>query len=125
MRYGFQTTEESKKLLVGSIKQTLEMGLSLYGIKTLTEMSKFEEDPETEKLSAPEDGLVIALGLAAVGYFKYERFAYKISEKEQPKAKISHEGVNYMYFTFEDMMERLKKQEQCSVFGTQLESRRN
>jgi hypothetical protein len=88
-------------------------------------MSKFEEDPETEKLSAPEDGLVIALGLAAVGYFKYERFAYKIKEAEQPKQKITHEGVNYMYFTFEDMMERLKKQEQCTMFGTQLESRRS
>lgn len=124
VRYGFQTTEESKKLLVGSIKQLLEMGMSLYGIKTLTEMSKFEEDPDTEKLSAPEDGLVIALGLASIGYFKYERYAFKIKEAEIPKPKITHEGVNYMYFTFEDMMERLKRQEQSTVFGSQLESRR-
>ena len=118
IRYGFNTNEESKQQLIGSIKEALETGLILYGDKTIQEMLRFEEDPETGKLSAPEDGLVIALGLACIGYFKYHRYKNDLTTKEPQKQDLSN--TNYMYFTFDDLMERLKPKHQHSIFPTML-----
>lgn len=119
-KYGFQTTEESKKQLVGAIKQFIETGFTLYGQKTLTELSKFEEDPDTGRMEGPEDGLVIALGLASIGYFKYGRYAHQILEEPQRTERETYEGVNLMFYTFEDLMDRLKKQEPLSMFPPML-----
>ena len=109
VKYGYQTTEESKKALVGAIKQGLDSGMIIHGLKTIEEMSKFEEDPETEKLEAPEDGLVIALGLACIGYYKYERYKIEQLEDEPTRPTQTWEGVNLMYTTFEDIMESIKR----------------
>lgn len=103
-RYGYTTTEESKKALVGAILQLIDDGFTLYGLKTLDQMSKFEEDPETGKLEAPEDGLVIALGMAAIGFYKYQRFAYRDLEEPQHTPSIDFEHTSFMFTTLDEML---------------------
>ena len=93
---------------------------TLYGQKTLIELSKFEEDPETGRMDGPEDGLVIALGLASIGYFKYGRHAHTILEDVPTAERQTYEGVNLMFYTFDDLMERLKKPEPFSMFPSML-----
>lgn len=126
VKYGFPTTKETKQELIGAIKQLLELGLTLYGERTLKEMLRFEEDPETGELSAPEDGLVIALGLAAIGYFKYLRFGtqpihpYPRQHLEQEARRKDYGATNMMYYTFEDMMERLKPKHPTRILPNML-----
>lgn len=103
-RYGYTTTEESKKALCGAILQLVDDGLTLYGLKTCDQLGKFEEDPETGKLEAPEDGLVIALGMAAIGFYKYQRFAYKTLEEPQRAPQIDFEHTSFMFTTLDEML---------------------
>lgn len=110
IRYGYVTTEESKKALIGAILQLVDDGLSLHGIKTLDELAKFEEDPETGKLGAPEDGLVIALGMAAIGYYKYQRFAYRDLEQPPKPLSIDYEHTSFMFTSLDDMLTSIDKQ---------------
>jgi hypothetical protein len=105
--YGYATTQNSKAGLVGAIHECMQLGLSVYGKKTINELQTFEETPEG-RLEGPSDNLVIALGLACIGYLKYERFKNPLHEpiKKEP---INPNDQNYMYFTFDEIFNRLNK----------------
>lgn len=101
--YGFYTGENSKKELIGSIHEAIENGLTLYGEKTIREMREFEE--VKNKMEGPEDGLVISLGLACIGYFKYKRHIY-----QEPTKPITIDlNQNYMYFTYDEVFKDFPK----------------
>ena len=104
-------SDNAKKGLCGEIKQLDDMGMSIYGERTFKQLSEFEETKTATggtKLEAPEDGLVIALGLASIGVMKWQTHAFDISP-EYPKPPVD-ENPNYMYFTFEEVMEDIKHQ---------------
>ncbi len=105
--YGFYTGENSKKELIGSIHESLESGIILYGEKTIREMREFEEIDN--KMGADEDGLVIALGLACLGFFKYSRFKYKPLKIDKPLSALEAVNQNLMYYTFDDIFKNFPK----------------
>ena len=109
--YGFATTQNSKAGLIGSIHECMQLGLLLYGKKTIHELQTFEETPEG-RLEGPSDNLVIALGLACTGYFKYERFKNRLDKPEGLKhSRLSNLNQNYMYFTFDEIFDDLNKKD--------------
>lgn len=120
VKYGFNTTENTKQELVGSTKECMEHGIAIYGRKTIKQMSKFEEDPLTGRMGAPEDGLVIALGLACTGILKYRRYAYTILEDPRMEEAVNWEKTRWLP-TFGEMYETItKRNKRTSMFGRQL-----
>ena len=109
IKYGFMTTKNTKAELVGAIKECIELGLSLYGPRTVKQMQMFEEDPETGVMGGKEDDLVIALGLVCVGLLKYQRFAIDLTPPPKPEPVETYEGVNLMVYTFEDLFDKKPK----------------
>lgn len=97
--YGFMTTNTSKPALIGCIKECLDIGLTLHGSSTTKEMMKFEETSDG-KFGSASDDLVIALGLASIGYVRYERFKKDLVDKSS--VCETEQDKNYMFFTFDE-----------------------
>lgn len=116
--YGFQTTESSKKALIGAIKECLDLGIELYGNDTKKEMETFEETPEG-KVGGPSDNLVIALGLACIGIQKWYRHVIDLEPKyPKPKPDLNQ---NYMYFEFDEVFKELETRKKGNLpFDRQL-----
>ena len=110
--YGYITTQNTKPALVGAIYECEELGLALYSKELISEMKTFEETPEG-KLEGPKDDRVIALGLACVGYLKYQHLKFDI----RPKVVIPKPDPNrnYMYYTFEEIFKDLDRKPQESI----------
>jgi hypothetical protein len=104
--WGWMTSETTKSQLVGMIKELWDEGLCLYGDKTYAQVKAFHEDPETKKMGAKEDGLVIALGLACIGFRKWQTHVeHPTWEKPKPKRPES-----YMFYTFDECFNRKPKE---------------
>lgn len=104
--YGYFTGETTKPALAGVILQALELGLILYGESTIDELYEFEEDSHG-RMGGPQDGKVIALGLACVGYFKWMNLAKSLTTP-QAKPHIDYEHSSFVYDPFEWMEEAAK-----------------
>lgn len=100
VQYGYYTGETTKKAIVGYILEGIENGLTLYGPSTCKEMNKFIETPSGQmgaagskkkspggtNIETPQDGKVIALGLACCGWFKWKHLALDLKPKPaEPK----------------------------------------
>lgn len=114
--YGFYTGESTKKELVGNILMAIEAGLYLYGEETCDEMNKFEE--HQGKMGAPQDGKVIALGLACLGYFKWKHLAVSLNPPK-PKEQIDYERHIFQFDAYEWMQEAAKR-DRRGLFKNQL-----
>ena len=111
IKYGFITNENSKHELVGAITELFELELTIYGKLLLDELHEFSEDAETKKMQGPSDNRVIALGLACVGYMRYERY-----KKDRPTLVTKSNVLPYRdrMCTFESIFKNLndkRKQE--------------
>lgn len=131
IKYGFHTGESTKHELIGAIAEAQEHGLILHGLKTTEELKDFEEfiplsqrDKPNAKtvMGAKEDGLVIALGLACVGMFKYRRFMNPnfhdrveiavMSEREKMRERMREASKkNFMNYTFDELFERRERKD--------------
>jgi len=111
-QYGFNTTRNTKAGLIGAIKECIPLGLTVYGERTFSQMQQFEENPSGE-MGAPEDGLVISLGLTCVGLLKWQRFGFNLDEPKQEPRRVrpSWEGVNMMVYTYEDIFDKKRRDE--------------
>lgn len=113
-KYGFMTSENSKKMLTGAIQDVFDFGLRIYDRETADALLEFEEDEEG-KMEGPGDHLVIALGLACFGLM---RKGGKNLAKVQalPDLKTYRERVlermnqNHMKFNADEVLEELKQQ---------------
>jgi len=105
--YGYMTSRTTKSALIGAIKELDDMGLSVYGTNTMKQIMEFEE-VEEGKFEAPEDGLVIALGMASIGVQRYANKAFDISP-EKPKEKIDLKNANFMTYTLDEALESIDK----------------
>jgi len=106
IKYGFHTTEDTKNELVGAITTCTDTGLQLYGQSLVNELRTFAEDPKTGKLGAPSDNRVIALGLACVGYIRYERHKKIFIPKREPKRYKPGSGI---IINFDEVLASIEK----------------
>jgi len=79
------------------------LGLILYGESTLDEIYEFEEDSHG-RMGGPQDGKVIGLALACVGYFKWVNLI-RVVQAPKPKPVIDYENCSFLYDPYEWMME--------------------
>jgi len=124
IKYGFHTTEDTKCELVGAINTTFDTGLVLHGTTLVQEMKAFSEDPKTGQLGAKSDNRVIALGLACIGYIRYERF--KSIDLPKREKKVYQPGSG-MIIRFDEVLKNIEEQRQRKMgyFPNQLASRIN
>jgi hypothetical protein len=101
--YGYYTGETTKKALAGVLLQAFDLGLILYGESTLDEIYEFEEDSHG-RMGGPQDGKVIGLALACVGYFKWVNLI-RVVQAPKPKPVIDYENCSFLYDPYEWMME--------------------
>jgi hypothetical protein len=104
--YGWLNSQTSKQALVGIMQEGLDE-VTIYGDKTVRELKAFRENAEG-KMGARSDNCVIATGLVMLGFQKYQNqrksFLTPIVKPVKPNL-----DKNYMYYTFEDVMKGLKK----------------
>ena len=105
IKYGYNTGESTKPALIGLIKEAMDFGITLYGDRTIQQMLKYEENSKGQ-MGGPEDGLVIALGLACVGIFKWMRFV-TLPQEPKPKPNLDR---NYMFFTWEELFDKAREE---------------
>jgi hypothetical protein len=102
-KYGWYNSDTSKHALIGNMQEWLDE-VKWYGKQTIGEFESFEET-EKGKMEGDSDNIVIASGLAMLGYKKLEhlRQAY-ITPKviESPKAK-----PNYLVFTLDEVLDNI------------------
>ena len=103
--YGWQNTQNTKHAAVGLAQETLSE-ITFYGLQTVKELKAFEEDAEG-RLGAKSDNLVIATCLAILGLKKYEYLREKFLTPVTREVK--KEKVNYLTYTLEDVLSRIKK----------------
>lgn len=121
IRYGLQTTEANKHMMVGACKELIDEGLIIYGRKTFLQMKAFSEDLDG-KMGAPEDGLVIATCLACVGMQKYYR--QRGSRYEKPKVdtkRILYIPGSGMTMKFEEIFKPRESVNRIGIFNRQLQ----
>jgi len=107
VEYGFWTGETTKNELVGKVLEGLDNGLTIYGEDLITEMDEFEESDSGRK-EGPQDGRVISLGLACVGWFKWRHRARDLRPKPPPPL-VNWEHAVFRYDPYEWMMEAAKR----------------
>lgn len=112
VKYGFNTSRNTKAELVGACKELIDLGLTIYSDRLVTAMLSFEEDPDTGVMQGPEDDLVIAICMASVGCFKYSRFKRETVEEDRRIETTTIEERNrrvptgnLAVYTFEDLFE--------------------
>ena len=112
VKYGFNTSRNTKAELVGACKELIDLGLTLYSERLITAMMSFEEDPQTGQMGGTEDDLVIAICMASVGCFKYSRFKRDLHQTVEPKVgdTIAERNKrvpsgNLAVYSFEDIFE--------------------
>lgn len=116
-KYGWYNTAFTKHALVGLMLEQLDQ-ITLYGIQTVKELKGFEENAEGQ-MSGKEDNLVIATGLAMMGF---KRFEYLRQEYMRPKVVVVKEKPNYMVYTLDEILENLAKRKYAirGMFGPQV-----
>lgn len=107
---GFYTGETTKKELVGYILRAIEDGIFIYGEDTIKEMGEFEEDANG-RMGAPQDGKVVALGLACVGFYKWRHLANDLRVKPKVSA-TDYSNCSFRFDAYEWMQEAAKGQKQ-------------
>jgi hypothetical protein len=113
-QYGWMNTNTTKHALVGVMQEELGQ-LSIYGSDTYSELTAFEETP-SGKLEGQSDNLVIATGLALLGYKKFQHL--RREEVDLPVAKVKSRP-NYMTFTLESVLDSIKSRAYKNFFGDQ------
>lgn len=103
--FGWQNTQNTKHAIVG-IAQEMLPEIILYGMQTVKELKGFEEDTEG-RMNGKSDNLVIATCLAILGLKKYEYLHKEYSVVPAPK--VEKKKANYLTYTLEDVMARIKK----------------
>jgi len=112
-KYGFLTTENSKRALVGSITDVIDFGLTLYDRETVDALLSFEES-EKGKMGGPGDHLVIALGLCCFGILKKGGVA--LAQSQLPNQETHKEKMlklfnqNHMVMNGTEVLENIEKQ---------------
>lgn len=104
-KYGWMNSRNSKHMLVGTMLETMDQ-ITLYGKQTVTELEGFEED-DRGTMGGASDNLVIALGLAMIGYKKFEH--YRIAYLAPPPPPIKKVIPNYMTYTLDDVLSNLNE----------------
>jgi hypothetical protein len=109
--YGWNNTQTTKHAIVG-VAQEMISDITFHGMQTVKELKAFEEDREG-KMGAKSDNLTIATCLAILGLKKFE---YLRKEFIKPKEEVKkHEKVNYMTYTLEDVLSRIKTNKSKSI----------
>lgn len=103
-QYGWNNTDTTKHALVGVMQEMID-DVTFYGVQTVKELKKFEED-EKGKMGSDSDNLVIASGLGMLGLRKYE---YLRKDFVKPRIVVKQNPVNYMQTSYEQIFEDLKK----------------
>lgn len=103
-KYGWMNSRNSKHVLVGTMLETMD-AITIYGKQTITELEGFEEN-ENGTMEGDSDNLVIALGLAMLGYKKFEHYRL---EYERPIVIVERPMRSYMTYTLEEVLDNLNE----------------
>jgi hypothetical protein len=115
-RYGWYNTNFSKHALVGLMQEMLDQ-ITLYDMETVKELKGFEENAEG-KMEGKSDNLVIATGLAMLGFKRYE---YLRRDYLKPIITAQKVKPNYMVYTLDEVLDSIGKRRRNSYgpFGQQ------
>jgi len=116
-KYGWYNGMMTKHALVGLMQEQLEQ-LALHGTQTVQELKAFEED-EDGKMEGRSDNLVIATGLAMLGF---KRFEYLRNEYNKPKVIEAKPPQNYMVYSLDEVLANIAKRRSAlePPFGRQV-----
>lgn len=112
-KYGWTNTQQTKHALVGIIKESLD-DVIIYGNETYNQLANFGETPEG-KLMGDRDDLVIAFGLACLGF---KRFYHLYAGPRHIGQRRDQSSTSYI--TYEDIMSSIKSKNQTSLFPKQV-----
>lgn len=101
-KYGWYNTDTTKHALVGLMQEMFDQ-IALYDTETVMELKSFEETAEG-KMEGKSDNLVIATGLAMLGFKRYE---YLRRDYLRPAPIIVKEKPNYMTYTLDEILENI------------------
>jgi hypothetical protein len=110
-QYGWMNNNSTKHALVGLIQEELDQ-IIIYGGSTQAELTSYEETPDG-KLGSKSDNLVIAFGLALLGYKRFQHLRDSHLFRPAPPAK---ERPSYMTFSLDEILQNFKQRRQGEGF---------
>lgn len=111
-RYGWLNSRQSKHALIGFMQDELSQ-ISLYGPRTVSELTQYEE-VEEGKFQGRSDNLVIAVGLALLGLQRFQSLR-GLHLVPPPVEKLR--PLNYMYYTYEGVITDIGKRYPTGLRG--------